>query len=180
MSECVMQQVWPNLAWHTPISLLSGFAEVGHHILPTFPLDTVCARKCSAPLAQQVVVAPPVLGSFNVRRKRGGVVCHTLDRGMVRAIGLGFEADAEPVGFEYSGQRGQEGRLGRAGVIRGGFCMGPSPQILLRGCYTIGDVGESSPITHASHLTVLYIGCVPTDYVCILLLLLVCNNCRCR
>ena len=80
---------------------LSGFAEVGHHMLPTFPLETVCAGKCSAPLAQQALGAPPVLGSFNVRRKRGGVVCHALDRGMVGSLGLGFETYPEPVGFEY-------------------------------------------------------------------------------
>jgi len=81
----------------------SGFAEVGHHILPTFPLETVCARKRSVPLAQQALGAPPIFGSFNVRRKRGGVVCHALDRGTVGSLGLGFETDAEPVGFEYGG-----------------------------------------------------------------------------
>src|SRR6266849_5430968 len=73
-------------AFHRP--KLSGFAEVGHHILPTFPLETVCARKRSAPLTHQALGAPPVLGSFDVRRKRGGVVCHALDRGMVGALRL--------------------------------------------------------------------------------------------
>ena len=129
-------------ARHRQTGGISGFVQVGHHVLPPLPLYALGADERPATLTELPLGAAHVLGGIEVRRERCGVVRYAFDRGAVRALRLGLEADPESVGFQDRGEGRQESGLGTAGIRSSdGSGSGGGPRgVVVRGYRSSGGV----------------------------------------
>ena len=64
-------------------ALCLGFTQVGHHLLPVFPLETLCSRICPPTLSEAMLFPAQVLAGLGVRSEGSGVRRHTLDGGSI-------------------------------------------------------------------------------------------------